>query len=216
MTFELIMLKPPTNCSGLHGYNHDNRVRHRCSIPLKHVGKRRYGPACCYIMSGYPYSPRANAQTYWSLIAMLFHREPMGAGKRPEFDEDHAAPLIQILTWLGLAFSSLSIIAHFSTKKAMSIPTTKGDLMLLVALVSKESSHCVHMADWKSFSSWVQGRQSRSLVLLVRKSGIPRPRCRIQRSHKLGRYFESSHLGICMAKSHRHCTAAKSSLCLHL
>jgi hypothetical protein len=80
-------------------------------------------------------------------IAMLFHRKPMDTEKRPAFDENHAAPLIQILTWLGLAFSSLSIIAHFSTKKAMSRPTTKGDIILLLALVSRDSIKCAHMAD---------------------------------------------------------------------
>ncbi|KAF3030316.1 hypothetical protein E8E11_000175, partial [Didymella keratinophila] len=59
----------------------------------------------------------------------------MDAGKRAAFDDRHAAPLIQILTWLFLAFSSLSIIAQFATKKAMSRPMTKGDLVLLAALL---------------------------------------------------------------------------------
>ena len=71
----------------------------------------------------------------------------MDAGKRPAFDDGHAAPLIQILTWLFLAFSSLSILAHFATKKVMSRPTTKGDLILLAALVGGKCSCHAHIAD---------------------------------------------------------------------
>ncbi|KAH7069134.1 hypothetical protein BKA63DRAFT_545767 [Paraphoma chrysanthemicola] len=59
----------------------------------------------------------------------------MDAGKRPAFQDDHAAPLIQILTWLFLAFSTLSIVAHFATKKAMSRPLARGDFILLAALI---------------------------------------------------------------------------------
>lgn len=78
---------------------------------------------------------------------MISHRNPTDAGKRPAFDDRHAAPLIQILTWLFLAFSSLSIIAHFATKKALSRPTTKGDLILLAALVSGKLPCHEHIAD---------------------------------------------------------------------
>lgn len=80
-------------------------------------------------------------------IAMLSHRERMDAGKQPALNDGHAAPLIQILTWLFLVFSSLSIIAHFATKKAMSRPTTKGDLILLAALVSERARWHTHIAD---------------------------------------------------------------------
>ena len=93
---------------------------------------------------------------------MLIHRKLMNIGKRPVFDGDHAAPLIQILTWLGLAFSSLSIIVHFSTKKAMARPTTKGDIILLVALVCGKTGQCAHMADQTRCSSWAQDKQSLS------------------------------------------------------
>lgn len=93
---------------------------------------------------------------------MLLNRKPIDIGKRPAFDGDHAAPLIQILTWLGLAFSSLSIIAHFSTKKAMSRPTTKGDIILLVALVCGKPDQCAHMADQTRCSSWARDKQSLS------------------------------------------------------
>lgn len=60
----------------------------------------------------------------------------MDVGKLPAFNDSHAAPLIQILTWLFLAFSTLSIVAHFATKRAMSRPFTRADLILLAALVS--------------------------------------------------------------------------------
>jgi hypothetical protein len=60
----------------------------------------------------------------------------MDGGKRPAFHEGHAAPLIQVLAWLFLAFSALSIIAHFATKKAMHRPLTGADSILFAALVS--------------------------------------------------------------------------------
>jgi hypothetical protein len=78
---------------------------------------------------------------------MLFQRNPMSVGKRPVVHEGHAGPLIQVLTWLFLAFSSLSIIAHFATKKALSRPFTGADSILLAALVStrSESFAIVHV-----------------------------------------------------------------------
>ncbi|KAF1354318.1 hypothetical protein EJ07DRAFT_168294 [Lizonia empirigonia] len=59
----------------------------------------------------------------------------MIVGKRPAVHEGHSAPLIQVLAWLFLAFSSLSIITHFATKKALSRPLTRADFILLAALV---------------------------------------------------------------------------------
>ncbi|EUC27472.1 hypothetical protein COCCADRAFT_111604 [Bipolaris zeicola 26-R-13] len=59
----------------------------------------------------------------------------MDAGKTPAFYEGHAAPLIQILAWLFMAFSTLSILAHFATKKAMSRPFTTADGILSTALI---------------------------------------------------------------------------------
>jgi hypothetical protein len=59
----------------------------------------------------------------------------MDGGKLPAFHEGHAAPLIQVLAWLFLAFSALSIIAHFATKKAMSRAFIRADVILLAALV---------------------------------------------------------------------------------
>ena len=70
---------------------------------------------------------------------MLVQRKTMSVGKRPAVHEGHAAPLIQVLTWLFLAFSSLSIIAHFATKIAMARPFTRADFILLAALVSTGS-----------------------------------------------------------------------------
>lgn len=67
---------------------------------------------------------------------MLSQRKTMIVGKRPAIHQGHAAPLIQILTWLFLAFSSLSIITHFATKKALSRPLTRYDFIQLAALVS--------------------------------------------------------------------------------
>ena len=69
-------------------------------------------------------------------MAMVFKRKAMEAGKRPAFNPNHAAPLIQILTWLFLAFSTLSIVAHFATKLALSRRLTRADFILLSALVS--------------------------------------------------------------------------------
>ncbi|EOA87066.1 uncharacterized protein SETTUDRAFT_153826 [Exserohilum turcica Et28A] len=59
----------------------------------------------------------------------------MDNAKRPAFREGRAAPLIQILAWLFLAFSTLSIIAHFATKKFLSRPFIKADFILLAALL---------------------------------------------------------------------------------
>lgn len=66
---------------------------------------------------------------------MLVQRKTMSVGKRPAVHEGHAAPLIQVLTWLFLAFLSLSIVAYFATKRALSRPLTKADLILLATLV---------------------------------------------------------------------------------
>ncbi|KAI4604815.1 hypothetical protein J4E83_010966 [Alternaria metachromatica] len=66
---------------------------------------------------------------------MFFRRKAMDAGKRPAFHEGHAAPLIQILAWLFLAFSILAVVAQFATKKAMSKRFVEADFVLLVALV---------------------------------------------------------------------------------
>jgi hypothetical protein len=59
----------------------------------------------------------------------------MDAGKRPAFHEGHAAPLIQVFAWLFLAFSTLSVIAQFATKRAMSRRFVGADYVLLAALV---------------------------------------------------------------------------------
>ncbi|KAI4923600.1 uncharacterized protein J4E92_007574 [Alternaria infectoria] len=66
---------------------------------------------------------------------MFFRRKAMDAGKRPAFHEGYAAPLIQILAWLFLAFAILAVVAQFATKKAMSKRFVKADFVLLVALV---------------------------------------------------------------------------------
>jgi hypothetical protein len=67
---------------------------------------------------------------------MSFKRESMDTGKRPSFQESHAAPLIQILAWLFLSFSLLAVVAQFATKKAMSRRFVGADFVLLAALVS--------------------------------------------------------------------------------
>jgi len=67
---------------------------------------------------------------------MLSERKAMDAGKRPAFHDGHAAPLIQILAWLFLAFSTLAVLAQFATKKAMSRRLVVADFVLLAALVS--------------------------------------------------------------------------------
>lgn len=67
---------------------------------------------------------------------MLSERKAMDAGKRPAFHDSHAAPLIQILAWLFLAFSTLAVVAQFATKKAMSRRLVAADFVLLAALVS--------------------------------------------------------------------------------
>ena len=67
---------------------------------------------------------------------MLSERKVMDAGKRPAFHDGHAAPLIQILAWLFLAFSTLPVVAQFATKKAMSRRLVTADFVLLAALVS--------------------------------------------------------------------------------
>ncbi|KAI4957707.1 hypothetical protein J4E86_004846 [Alternaria arbusti] len=66
---------------------------------------------------------------------MLSERKAMDAGKRPAFHDSHAAPLIQILAWLFLAFSTLAVVAQFATKKAMSRRLVAADFVLLAALV---------------------------------------------------------------------------------
>jgi hypothetical protein len=60
----------------------------------------------------------------------------MDAGTRPAFHEGHAAPLIQILAWLFLAFETLAVIAQFATKRAMSRRLVKAKFVLLATLVS--------------------------------------------------------------------------------
>ncbi|KAJ5059240.1 hypothetical protein J3E74DRAFT_419790 [Bipolaris maydis] len=45
------------------------------------------------------------------------------------------APLIQVLAWLFISFSALSVLSHFATKKAMSRPFTKADGILSTALI---------------------------------------------------------------------------------
>ena len=67
---------------------------------------------------------------------MISERKAMDAGKRPAFHDGHAAPLIQILAWLFLAFSILAVVAQFATKKAMSRRLVAADFVLLAALVS--------------------------------------------------------------------------------
>ena len=69
-------------------------------------------------------------------MAMVYKRKAMSTGKQPAFHPNHAAPLIQILAWLFLAFSTLSIIAHFATKLALSRRLTREDFILLSSLVS--------------------------------------------------------------------------------
>ncbi|KAJ5046858.1 hypothetical protein J3E74DRAFT_230424 [Bipolaris maydis] len=51
----------------------------------------------------------------------------MDVDKTPAFRDGHAAPLIQVLAWLFISFSALSVLSHFATKKAMSRPFTKAD-----------------------------------------------------------------------------------------
>jgi len=66
---------------------------------------------------------------------MISERKAMDAGKRPAFHDGHAAPLIQILAWIFLAFSTLAVVAQFATKKAMSRRLVAADFVLLAALV---------------------------------------------------------------------------------
>ncbi|KAH8707011.1 hypothetical protein GQ44DRAFT_629129 [Phaeosphaeriaceae sp. PMI808] len=58
----------------------------------------------------------------------------MDVGLHPPFHEGHAAPLIQILAWLFLTFSILTVVAQLATKKAMAKRLVGGDYVLLVAL----------------------------------------------------------------------------------
>jgi hypothetical protein len=67
---------------------------------------------------------------------MFSKRKAMDAGKRPAFHEGHAAPLIQILARLFLAFATLAVVAQLATKKAMSRRLVGADFVLLAALVS--------------------------------------------------------------------------------
>ncbi|KAG9188191.1 hypothetical protein G6011_02114 [Alternaria panax] len=66
---------------------------------------------------------------------MLLKRKAMNADILPAFHEGHAAPLIQILTWLFFAFSMLAVIAQFATKRATSRRLVGADFVLLAALV---------------------------------------------------------------------------------
>ncbi|EMD87314.1 hypothetical protein COCC4DRAFT_49222 [Bipolaris maydis ATCC 48331] len=59
----------------------------------------------------------------------------MDVDKTPAFRDGHAAPLIQVLAWLFISFSALSVLSHFATKKAMSRPFTKADGILSTALI---------------------------------------------------------------------------------
>ena len=68
-------------------------------------------------------------------ILMLSKRETMDAGKHAAISEEHAAPLIQILTCLFLAVSTLSIATQFATRRAMRKPFNSADGILLIALV---------------------------------------------------------------------------------
>ncbi|EFQ87538.1 hypothetical protein PTT_16942 [Pyrenophora teres f. teres 0-1] len=66
---------------------------------------------------------------------MLLTRGPVNAGRPLAFNEEHASPLIQILTGLFLSFSISAVVAQFATKTAMSKRLIGADYVLLGALV---------------------------------------------------------------------------------
>lgn len=70
---------------------------------------------------------------------MTSGQEQMDVGKIPQVHKGHAAPLIQILAWLFLAYSILCVVAQFATKKAMSRRFASVDFVLVAALVSSLS-----------------------------------------------------------------------------
>jgi hypothetical protein len=55
------------------------------------------------------------------------------------FSKGHAAPLIQILAWLFLTYSILSVVAQFATKIAMGRRFAAVDFILVSALVRQIS-----------------------------------------------------------------------------
>jgi hypothetical protein len=66
----------------------------------------------------------------------MFPREnPMDIEMHSQFSDGHAAPLIQILAWLFLTYSILSVVAQFATKIAMSRRFAAVDFILVAALV---------------------------------------------------------------------------------
>ncbi|KAL7780247.1 hypothetical protein CFE70_010269 [Pyrenophora teres f. teres 0-1] len=65
---------------------------------------------------------------------MLLTRGPVNAGRPLAFNEEHASPLIQILTGLFLSFSISAVVAQFATKTAMSKRLIGADYVLLGAL----------------------------------------------------------------------------------
>jgi hypothetical protein len=60
-------------------------------------------------------------------------------GIHPRVREGHAAPLIQILSWLFLSYAILSVAAQIVTKKVMSRSFVAVDFILVTALVRQLS-----------------------------------------------------------------------------
>ena len=64
----------------------------------------------------------------------------------PRFTDSNAAPLIQILTWLFLTFSILSVAGQFATKRAISRSFVAADVLLFIALVQSSLINiCAHI-----------------------------------------------------------------------
>lgn len=59
--------------------------------------------------------------------------------RRPMIGDDHMAPLVQVLLWIFLAFSILSVSVHFVTKRLLAVRFGPADLILSFALVSEMS-----------------------------------------------------------------------------
>ncbi|KAI5923265.1 hypothetical protein F4810DRAFT_669579 [Camillea tinctor] len=55
--------------------------------------------------------------------------------QRPIIDDNHEAPLVQILTWLMLSFSILAVAAHLITKRALGRKLGSSDAIIFAALV---------------------------------------------------------------------------------
>jgi hypothetical protein len=123
-----------------------------------------------------------------SYFTMFSKRKAMDPGKRPAFHEGHAAPLIQVLAWLFLACSTLSVIAQFATKRAMSRSLVGADYVLLVALVSFYAMRtCAPFSNAYYCRFSLQARPRPFSAQPVKLSETPKLNYRRRRSLRLGR-----------------------------